>query len=84
MARSYPAEFRRKVPDLIEAGQPVAEVAHRIIVRQTFRRRTDAGRAGHVGDAGRGPQDIHGERGGLFHKQAFPFQKMYSSRSCTS
>ena len=27
MARSHPAEFRRKVLDLIEAGRPVAEVA---------------------------------------------------------
>ena len=27
MARSYPAEFRRKVLDLVEAGRPVAEVA---------------------------------------------------------
>ena len=27
MARSYPAEFRRKVLDLVEAGRPVAEIA---------------------------------------------------------
>ena len=30
MARSYPAEFRRKVLDLIEAGRPVAEVAQQL------------------------------------------------------
>lgn len=28
MARRYPAEFRRKVLDLVEAGRPVAQVAH--------------------------------------------------------
>ena len=27
MPRRYPAEFRRKVLDLVEAGRPVAEVA---------------------------------------------------------
>ncbi len=27
MPRRYPAEFRRKVLDLIEAGRPVAEIA---------------------------------------------------------
>ena len=27
MPRSYPTEFRRKVPDLVEAGRPVAEIA---------------------------------------------------------
>lgn len=26
--RSYPAEFRRKVLDLVEAGRPVRQVAH--------------------------------------------------------
>jgi transposase len=26
--RRYPAEFRRKVLDLVEAGRPVAQVAH--------------------------------------------------------
>ena len=30
MPRSYPAEFRRKVLDLIEAGRPVAEVAQQL------------------------------------------------------
>ena len=30
MPRSYPAEFRCKVPDLIEAGRPVAEIADQI------------------------------------------------------
>lgn len=28
MPRRYPAEFRRKVLDLVEAGRPVARVAH--------------------------------------------------------
>ena len=32
MARSYPAEFRRKVLDLTEAGRPVAEVAQQLDV----------------------------------------------------
>ena len=32
MPRSYPAEFRRKVLDLIEAGRPVAEVAEQLDV----------------------------------------------------
>ena len=32
MARSYPAEFRRKVLDLPEAGRPVAEVAEQLDV----------------------------------------------------
>ena len=30
MARTYPAEFRRKVLDLVEAGRPVAEVAEQL------------------------------------------------------
>ena len=30
MARSYAAEFRRKVLDLIEAGRPVAEIAQQL------------------------------------------------------
>ena len=30
MARSYPAEFRRKVLDLIEAGRPVAGVGQQL------------------------------------------------------
>ena len=30
MPRSYPAEFRRKVLDLVEAGRPVAELAHHL------------------------------------------------------
>ena len=30
MARSYPAEFRRKVLDLVEAGRPVAEIADQL------------------------------------------------------
>lgn len=30
MPRSYPAEFRRKVLDLVEAGRPVAEVAEQL------------------------------------------------------
>ena len=30
MPRSYPAEFRRKVLDLIEAGRPVAEIADQL------------------------------------------------------
>ena len=30
MARSYPAEFRRKVLDLVEAGRPVAEIAQQL------------------------------------------------------
>ena len=28
MPRSYSAEFRRKVLDLVEAGRPVAQIAH--------------------------------------------------------
>ncbi|MFD0487557.1 transposase [Saccharopolyspora erythraea] len=28
MPRRYPAEFRRKVLDLVESGRPVAQVAH--------------------------------------------------------
>ena len=28
MPRHYPAEFRRKVLDLVAAGRPVAQVAH--------------------------------------------------------
>ena len=28
MPRRYPAEFRRKVLDLVAAGRPVAQVAH--------------------------------------------------------
>ena len=30
MPRSYPAEFRRKVLDLVEAGRPVAEIAEQL------------------------------------------------------
>ena len=30
MARSHPAEFRRKVLDLVEAGRPVAEIADQL------------------------------------------------------
>ena len=30
MPRSYPAEFRRKVLDLVEAGKPVAEIAQQL------------------------------------------------------
>ena len=30
MPRSYPAEFRRKVLDLVEAGTPVAEIAEQL------------------------------------------------------
>lgn len=30
MPRSYPAEFRRKVLDLVEAGKPVAEIAEQL------------------------------------------------------
>ena len=30
MPRSYPVEFRRKVPDLVEAGRPVAEIAEQL------------------------------------------------------
>ena len=30
MPRSYPAEFRRKVLDLVEAGRPVAEIAQQL------------------------------------------------------
>ena len=30
MPRSYPAEFRRKVLDLVEAGKPVAEIADQL------------------------------------------------------
>ena len=30
MPWSYPAEFRRKVVDLVEAGRPVAEVAEQL------------------------------------------------------
>ena len=30
MPRSYPAEFRRKVLDLIEAGRPAAEIARQL------------------------------------------------------
>lgn len=30
MPRRYPAEFRRKVLDLVEAGRPVAEVAFQL------------------------------------------------------
>ena len=30
MPRSYPAEFRRKVLDLVEAGRPVAEIADQL------------------------------------------------------
>ncbi len=30
MARSYPAEFRRKVLDLLEAGRPVAGVGQQL------------------------------------------------------
>ena len=30
MPRSYPAEFRRKVLDLIEAGRPVAEISQQL------------------------------------------------------
>ena len=30
MPRSYPAEFRRTVLDLIEAGRPVAEIADQL------------------------------------------------------
>ncbi len=30
MPRSYPAEFRRKVLDLIEAGRPIAEIAEQL------------------------------------------------------
>lgn len=30
MLRSYPAEFRRKVLDLVEAGKPVAEIADQL------------------------------------------------------
>ena len=30
MARSYPAEFRHKVLDLVEAGRPVAEIAQQL------------------------------------------------------
>ena len=30
MARSYPAEFLRKVLDLVEAGRPVAEIAQQL------------------------------------------------------
>ena len=30
MARSYPAEFRRRVLDLVEAGCPVAEIADQL------------------------------------------------------
>ena len=37
MARSYPAEFRRKVLDLIEAGRPVAEIADQLgVMGQTI------------------------------------------------
>ena len=32
MPRSYPAEFRRKVLDLVEAGRPVAEIAAQLEV----------------------------------------------------
>ena len=28
MPRSYPAEFRRKVLDLVEAGRPIRQIAH--------------------------------------------------------
>ncbi len=28
MPRRYPAEFRRKVLDLVESGRPVAQIAH--------------------------------------------------------
>ncbi len=36
MPRRYPAEFRRKVLDLIEAGKPVAEIAEQLgITAQT-------------------------------------------------
>ena len=30
MPRSYPAEFRRKVLDLVAAGRPVAEIAKQL------------------------------------------------------
>ena len=30
MPRSYPAEFRHKVLDLVEAGRPVAEIAQQL------------------------------------------------------
>ena len=30
MPRSYPAEFRRKVLDLVEAGRPAAEIADQL------------------------------------------------------
>ncbi len=30
MPRSYPAEFRRKVLDLVETGKPVAEIAEQL------------------------------------------------------
>ena len=30
MPRRYPAEFRRKVLDLVEAGRPVAEIAEQL------------------------------------------------------
>ena len=30
MPRSYPAEFRRKVLDLVESGRPVAEIAEQL------------------------------------------------------
>ena len=37
MPRRYPAEFRRKVLDLIEAGRPVAEIADQLgVTAQTI------------------------------------------------
>ena len=30
MPRSYPAEFRRKVLDLVDTGRPVAEIAQQL------------------------------------------------------
>ena len=37
MPRSYPAEFQRKVLDLVEAGSLVSEVAERLgVIRQTI------------------------------------------------
>ena len=37
MPRRYPAEFRRKVLDLVEAGRPVAEIADQLgVTAQTI------------------------------------------------
>ncbi|MGW1024210.1 integrase core domain-containing protein [Streptomyces sp. NPDC002577] len=50
LPRSYPAEFRRKVLDLVEAGRPIRQIAHDLGISERARASGMVPSMGTIGD----------------------------------